>query len=250
VTNLTTALAAKQATITGGATTITTSDLTASRALASNASGKVVVSTVTDTELGYVSGVTSAVQTQIDAKSGLYAQAQFGVWTTGNYYKPSIASGTLSTNPANTMYLTPIVVPNAITAIGLTTYCTTYTSGTPAVRMGIYNDVSGKPSGAPVVDGGQVTVNASATAFTVTISTALQPGRYWLAWVAQTTTYAAVFHGNNGVTTPSWTTQSNGIGAGYAQNMITYSQGAVTGALPTIGTINLANAGAWPHIRT
>jgi hypothetical protein len=58
----------KQATITGGATTITSSDLTASRALTSNASGKVAVSTVTSTELGYVSGVTSAIQTQLDAK--------------------------------------------------------------------------------------------------------------------------------------------------------------------------------------
>jgi len=58
----------KQATITGGATTITSSDLTASRALTSNASGKVAVSSVTSTELGYVSGVTSAIQTQLDSK--------------------------------------------------------------------------------------------------------------------------------------------------------------------------------------
>jgi hypothetical protein len=58
----------KQATITGGATTITSSDLTASRALTSNASGKVAVSSVTSTELGYVSGVTSAIQTQINTK--------------------------------------------------------------------------------------------------------------------------------------------------------------------------------------
>jgi hypothetical protein len=58
----------KQATITGGATTITSSDLTASRALASSASGKVAVTTVTSTELGYVSGVTSAIQTQLNAK--------------------------------------------------------------------------------------------------------------------------------------------------------------------------------------
>jgi hypothetical protein len=57
-----------QATIIGAATTITAADLTASRAVISNASGKVAVSTVTDTELGYVSGVTSAIQTQINAK--------------------------------------------------------------------------------------------------------------------------------------------------------------------------------------
>ena len=64
-----TQLDAKAATITGGASTIATSDLTASRALASNASGKVAVSSVTSTELGYVSGVSSAIQTQLDAKN-------------------------------------------------------------------------------------------------------------------------------------------------------------------------------------
>ena len=56
--------------ITGAATTIDTENLTASRALISNASGKVAVSAVTDTELGYLDGVTSAIQTQIDSKQG------------------------------------------------------------------------------------------------------------------------------------------------------------------------------------
>ena len=63
-----TQLDAKQATITGAATTIDTEDLTASRALASNGSGKIEVSAVTSTELGYLDGVTSAIQTQLDAK--------------------------------------------------------------------------------------------------------------------------------------------------------------------------------------
>ena len=58
----------KQATITGAATTIDTEDLTASRALTSNGSGKVEVSAVTSTELGYLDGVTSSIQDQIDAK--------------------------------------------------------------------------------------------------------------------------------------------------------------------------------------
>jgi len=47
---------------------------TASRALASDASGFVIASSVTATELGFVSGVTSAIQTQLDSKQG-----------TGNY---------------------------------------------------------------------------------------------------------------------------------------------------------------------
>jgi hypothetical protein len=41
-------------------------DLTASRALYSNGSGDVTVSDVTSTELGYLDGVTSAIQTQMD----------------------------------------------------------------------------------------------------------------------------------------------------------------------------------------
>ena len=62
-----TQLNAKQATITGAATTIDDADLTASRALASDSSGKVAVSAVTATELGHLDGVTSAIQTQLDA---------------------------------------------------------------------------------------------------------------------------------------------------------------------------------------
>jgi hypothetical protein len=58
-----------QATITGAATTIISSDLTASRAAVSNASGKIDVSAVTTTELSYVSGVTSAIQTQMNTKA-------------------------------------------------------------------------------------------------------------------------------------------------------------------------------------
>ena len=57
-----------QATITGAATTITSSNLTANRALIANASGKVAVSSVTSTELGYLSGVTSSIQAQLNEK--------------------------------------------------------------------------------------------------------------------------------------------------------------------------------------
>ena len=58
-----------QATITGAATTVTASDLTASRAAVSNASGKIDVSAVTTTELNYVSGATSNLQTQMNTKA-------------------------------------------------------------------------------------------------------------------------------------------------------------------------------------
>lgn len=68
ITNLTSDLAGKQATITGAASTITATDLTVSRALQSSVSGKVEASAVTSTELGYLSGVTSSIQTQLGSK--------------------------------------------------------------------------------------------------------------------------------------------------------------------------------------
>lgn len=67
-TEITSLLAGKQSAITGAATTITSSDLTKNRALISNGSGKVAVSPVTSTELGYLSGVTSSIQTQLNSK--------------------------------------------------------------------------------------------------------------------------------------------------------------------------------------
>lgn len=46
----------------------TTTPLTASRAVVTGASSELAASSVTATELGYVSGVTSAIQTQVDGK--------------------------------------------------------------------------------------------------------------------------------------------------------------------------------------
>lgn len=63
-----TQLNAKQATVTGGATTILSSNLAASRAIVSDGSGKVSVSSVTSSEIGHLDGVTSSIQTQLNGK--------------------------------------------------------------------------------------------------------------------------------------------------------------------------------------
>ena len=80
--NIQTQLNGKQATITGAATSITSANLTANRALVSDGSGKVAVSAVTSTELGYLDGVTSAVQSQLDAKIPLAGVSDYTI--TGN----------------------------------------------------------------------------------------------------------------------------------------------------------------------
>lgn len=55
----------------GAISTVYATNLTASRALTSDSSGKIAVATPTTTELNYVSGVTGALQTQIDAKDSV-----------------------------------------------------------------------------------------------------------------------------------------------------------------------------------
>ena len=122
----------KQATITGGASTIASSDLTASRALQSNGSGKVEVSDVTTTELGYLDGVTSAIQTQLDAKQTSDAQltdiagltptdsnfivgdgSNF-VTETGSTARTSLGLGSIATQAANNVSISG----GAVTGLG------------------------------------------------------------------------------------------------------------------------------------
>lgn len=66
--------------------TITT-PLTSSRALVTGASNELAVATTTSTEIGYVNGVTSAIQTQLDAKV-----AKSTVTTKGDLYVATAAS--------------------------------------------------------------------------------------------------------------------------------------------------------------
>ena len=65
-TELSSSLSQKQDTITGGATTIVSDNLTKDKALVSDENGKVAVSNTTSDELGYLSGARSNLQTQID----------------------------------------------------------------------------------------------------------------------------------------------------------------------------------------
>jgi len=99
-------LNAKQISITGAASTITSSNLNTDSALISDESGKIAVSTVTSTELGYLSGVSSDIQTQLDSKASdsdvLKKDASVGLtsdWDAGNHtitaniFESSISNG-------------------------------------------------------------------------------------------------------------------------------------------------------------
>lgn len=97
VSGLQDALNGKQATITGAATSIVSSNLTASRVLVSNSSGKVAASSsITTTELGYLDGLTEKLSTSLGNKaptSHASADTTYGVASDSNYGHAK-ASGT------------------------------------------------------------------------------------------------------------------------------------------------------------
>lgn len=82
--------------------------LTANRALVSDASGHPAVSAVTSTQLGYLNGVTSAIQTQLNGKAA----------SSHNHAASQITSGTLSADRIPTLSPTkvasdPVFIVNA-----------------------------------------------------------------------------------------------------------------------------------------
>lgn len=115
VDNLQSSLDAKQNTVTGAATTITGSNLTANRALVSDGNGKVAVSAVTSTELGYLDGVTSNIQTQLSGKAA----------SSHNHAASNITSGTLSSDRLPTVPISKggtgaTTAAGALTNLGIT----------------------------------------------------------------------------------------------------------------------------------
>ena len=93
--------------IAGAVSTITTSDLTASRALVSSGSGKVAISDITSTELGYLDGVSSAIQTQLDAKASESTRAtNAAALAAGIASSPTSVSNILHTTSTANSYAT------------------------------------------------------------------------------------------------------------------------------------------------
>ena len=104
----------KQATITGAASSITSSNLTANMALRTDDNGKITNSSATSTELSYLSGVTSAVQTQLDGKQakGSYANTDLSnVTNVSSVFKENSAGWSMPDYSAGITGTLPFTAP-------------------------------------------------------------------------------------------------------------------------------------------
>ena len=124
-------ISGKQDTITGAATTIDDADLTANRAVISNGSGKIAISDVTSTELGYLDGVTSGIQSQLDNKAGTgdVITAQQAQDISDNNNKTSNATHTGDVTGATTL-----TIKSGVALAGNPT-TTTQTAGNDSTRI-------------------------------------------------------------------------------------------------------------------
>lgn len=122
-TNSSAALNNNRIIISSGGAIVEDAAITANRALASNASGIPVASATTDTELGFVAGVTSAIQTQLNNKqaTGNYITALTGdVTATG----PGSVAATIANDAVTTVKILNANVTSAkiaAAAVSLTT---------------------------------------------------------------------------------------------------------------------------------
>lgn len=96
---------------------ITMAGLTASRALTTNSSKVLTASATTDTELGYVSGVTSAIQTQLNAKAPTASPTFSGTITT-----PLTAGRVVKTNASSELTASQVDLTSSNDVTGVLPY--------------------------------------------------------------------------------------------------------------------------------
>ncbi len=114
--------------IAGAISTVLTGDLTASRAMVTNGSGKIAISDITATELNHLDGVSSAIQTQLDAKAAL-AGATFSGQV--NMSDDLVVTGNLTVNGDT-------VTANAVNLIVQDQFIALSNGGTSSMDVGIF----------------------------------------------------------------------------------------------------------------
>ena len=163
-----------------------------------------------------------------------FTNSQVLPFLSGYYYRGTSTTAANSTVAANSTFYFPFFVPTTTTFDRIAIRTGSAFSGTSSVRLGIYNNSSGKPS-TVLLDAGTVAGTNNNATITITISQQLTPGIYWLAANSQTAATTNQYIGAAGQT--GW---SPFIGSSFNTSFAViqfYTQTGVTGAFATAGTL-------------
>lgn len=165
----------------------------------------------------------NAALTQLAEESQSRAQG-IPKFVGGRYYGSRPVTTTTLAATLNTLYATPLWVPNALSIDRIEAEVTTLIAS-GVVRLGIYDSTSNGNPGTRVLDAGVVATTTTGVK-SITVNQALQVGLYWLVAVNQTA--AATLRAISGDLAP---VNQTSFEAGSV--LAAYTMTGVTGALPT-----------------
>lgn len=179
--------------------------------------------------------VPAGIQTPQMIAGSVYDIADF--W--GGYRQLFTTSGT---HTANKMYLYPFLCQQTVTITKFSFQVITAVGGSNA-RCGIYADSAGVPTGAALVDSGNMSTASAVVVDSGTVSYQLVAGTtYW--WAVAVSANVA-FNAYNGTWVPTTGAATTGDSSVYNA----YRMDHTFGALPTIGTLTRVQVTAPPRLQ-
>lgn len=147
----------------------------------------------------------------------------------GFYYGPGGSVSSSVTSTINRLFALPIFIPRRVSVDRIGVNITVAAAASSVARLAIYADIDDGMGGLPgaLVTGSDGTVDTDSTGFKeATIDVTLNPGLYWLAYVAQGGTP------NTGALTSNSQMVGYWVSAATVAQRSAYSRDSVTGAVP------------------
>lgn len=211
-----------------------------------DAKGDLPVGTGADTAAKLTVGPDASVPI---ANSNATTGLRYGSLIPGSYLASTLMAPNMQ--KANTTTAAPpaagrmgavfIVVPRRLTIDRVEINCTTAQAG-ETLRLGIYDNVGGVPTNL-VADWGTVDVSTTGGKSITGLTTVVDPGIYWIAYVAQGGTANARYWGASNGNGPQFVTWSSATSdwSGGVQTTGTTTTGALPSTFPAINNVTASN---------